>query len=203
MQNYETGKIAVDAVIFTIKNRELLVYLSTRDKDPYKNLSELPGGLLLSNETADETLSRKLKSIITNADVFFDQFYTFTDPKRDPRQRTISIGFIALVSQEKISNDQNFYEINNLPKMAFDHKKIIDKAYKYLQKNLDYRFAKQFLPLTFPLNDFQMIYEVINQKKIDNRNFRKKILNSGVIKKAKTKQSSVSHRPANLYQYSL
>ena len=199
--NYESGRIAVDAVIFTIKEKKLLVYLNKREKDPFKHLAELPGGLLLPNETAEETLARKLKDVTGMTDVFFEQFHSFTKPNRDPRGRTISIGFIALVSEDKIPATASFYEVANLPKLAFDHQEIIGKAYAYLQENLDHQFVKQFLPLQFPLNDLQAVYEVIGQKKLDNRNFRKKILDSGTVKKIKKIQKNVSHRPAALYQY--
>src|SRR5689334_22823580 len=121
MNRYEEGRIAVDSVIFTIKDQTLLVYVHTREKDPYKDLAELPGGLLLPDETAEETLARKLKDVTGDSDVFFEQFYTFTDPQRDPRKRTISIGFIALLSADKIVNAENFYKVTKLPKLAFDH----------------------------------------------------------------------------------
>lgn len=200
-KKYEQLRTAVDPVIFTIKNQKLLVYLNTREKEPHKNLAELPGGLLLIDETAEETLRRKLKDIIGD-NVFFQQFYTFTDPKRDIRYRTISIGFIALVSQDKITDLKNFHPVDNLPRLAFDHKEIIEKAIGYLKQNLNGQLIKQFMPAYFPLNDLQAVYEVIEQKKFDNRNFRKKILGSEMVKKIKKIQKNVAHRPASLYQYS-
>lgn len=199
-QSYEQGRIAIDPVIFTIKNQTLLVYLNTREKDPYKNTAELPGGLLLPNETAEGTLARKLKDIIGPDNIFFQQFHTFTKPKRDPRGRTISIGFIALLPPDKISNVQNFYQLKNLPKLAFDHKEIIKMATDYLKQNT-VSFAKQFMPNFFPLNDLQMVYEVIGQQKLDNRNFRKKILDSEILERVKEIQVNVAHRPATLYKF--
>lgn len=200
-QSYEQGRIAVDPVIFTIKNQKLLLYLNIREKNPYKGLPELPGGLLLSNETAEKTLARKLKNIICANNVFFGQFYTFTKPNRDPRGRTVSIGFIALISSDKISKLEHFYDLDKLPKLAFDHQEIVNKAVEYLKRNLDHQIVKQFMPAYFPLNDLQMIYEVIGQKKLDNRNFRKKVLDSGVVKKIREIQKNVAHRPATLYQF--
>ncbi|MFA5933231.1 MAG: NUDIX domain-containing protein [Microgenomates group bacterium] len=199
-QNYEQGNIAVDAVIFTVYDQNLLVYLNTREKEPFKGLFELPGGLLLPNETAEDTLSRKLKDIVENNDVFFEQFRTFTKPKRDPRGRTISIGFIALVPYDHIINTKNLCPVNSLSDLAFDHIEIIMKAQKYLEENTD-KLARQFMPKLFPINDLQIVYEVAGQKKLDNRNFRKKVLDSGVLKKMGKTQKNVTHRPANLYQF--
>lgn len=199
-QKYEHGRIAVDPVIFTIKDRALSVYLNFREKEPFMGLAELPGGLLRPQETAEETLHRKLESII-GSDVFFEQFHTFTQPDRDPRIRTVSIAFIALVAAEKVANSQQFIELSKIPKLAFDHGKIVDLAHTYLKQNLNHNFAKQFLPRYFPLNDLQEVYEVIEGTPIDNRNFRKKMLDSGTVKKVAKKERNVSHRPAQLYTF--
>lgn len=198
---YESAKVAVNAVIFSIKDQRLMVYLNKREKEPFLNYLELPGGLLHPKETADETLSRKMKGVFGIKKQSFWQFYTFTDPKRDPRSRTVSIGYIALVSNIKNTDLEDFYPIDALPKLAFDHEKIIYKASEFLKKNIDNRFICQLVPKVFPLNDIQTVYEVISQKKMDNRNFRKKILNSGVIKKVEVVQKNVKHRPASLYQF--
>jgi len=201
INHYETANIAVNAVIFIIKDQKLWVYLSTREKAPFQNLLELPGGLLQPKETAEITLARKLKDITGVKNHFFQQFHTFTNPNRDPRSRIISIGFIALLAYDKVSNLKDFHQIDALPKLAFDHKEIIDRAIKYLKLNIDSQFVDQLMPNSFPLNDLQIVYEVIEGKKLDNRNFRKKILNSGLIQKAKIVQKNVNHRPASLYQF--
>jgi 8-oxo-dGTP diphosphatase len=199
--SYEHGRIAVDAAIFTIKDGQLFLYLNTREKEPFEGLAELPGGLLLPNETAEETLARKLKDVMGVSDVFFEQFHTFTDPSRDPRSRTISIAFIALLPADKIKEEAKFVQIEALPKLAFDHQEIIQNAVGYLQQNIDHEFARQFLPEYFPLNDLQMVYEVITKEKFDNRNFRKKMVDSGIVKKVKKVQENVSHRPAALFKF--
>lgn len=200
-KNYEFANIAVNAVIFTIKDKKLLIYLQTREKDPFKNCLELPGGLLHKKETAQETLVRKLKNITELKNYPLHQFQTFTDPKRDPRSRTISIGYIALLSPEKITSLKNFYPINSLVKLAFDHQEIVKSATKFLKQNINNQLIQELMPSSFPLNDLQIVYEVISQKKIDNRNFRKRILNSNLLQKAKTIQKNVNHRPASLYQF--
>lgn len=199
--NYENAKIAVNAVIFIIKDKRLMVYLAERENEPFQKSLELPGGLLHPQETAEETLSRKLKDVVGVKNIFFQQFHTFTDPKRDPRDRAISIGFMALLSNEKVSDFKNFYQVEALPKLAFDHREIIKGAVEYLEQNIESQFANQLMPEFFPLNDLQVVYEVVEGKKLDNRNFRKKILSSGAVKKAKIVQKNVNHRPASLYQF--
>ena len=200
-KNYEFANIAVNAVICTIKDKKLLIYLQTREKDPFKNYLELPGGLLHQKETAQETLIRKLKNITELKNHSLHQFQTFTDPKRDLRSRTISIGYIALLSSEKITSLKNFYQVDSLTKLAFDHQEIIKSAIKFLKQNINNQLIQELMPKIFPLNDLQVVYQVISQKKIDNRNFRKKVLNSNLLQKAKIVQKNVNHRPASLYQF--
>ncbi|QQG42101.1 MAG: NUDIX hydrolase [Candidatus Woesebacteria bacterium] len=201
LSGYEESSIAVNAVILTIKDGELLVYLNSREKEPYKNLSELPGGLLRKLESAEQTLSRKIKDIFGKKNVFLKQFYSFTKPNRDPRGRVVSIGFIALISPDKVANFDNFQRIGTLPKLAFDHKEIIEKALEYLKENLDNQIVKEFMPPYFPLNGLQTVHEIIGKKKLDNRNFRKKIISSGTIRKVTMIQKNVPHRPAVLYRF--
>lgn len=200
-KNYDSGRIAVNAVIFSVKNRQLAVFLNKRDKDPFKNIPELPGGLLLPRETAEETLSRKIRDLFGSGNIFFKQFYTFTNPSRDPRERVVSIGFIALVSLDKVKNSENFHEVTSLGELAFDHNEIIAKAQDFLKKNAEGELVRHFMPSTFPLNMLQEVYEVVTGVDRDNRNFRKKILSRGLVKRASKVQENVPHRPAALYEF--
>ena len=196
---YEQSRTAVDAVIFTIQDKQLQVLLHKREKEPFETLFELPGGLLLPTETADQTLKRKLLQTTGHDDIFFQQFFTFTKPNRDPRVRTISVGFIALINTEKIPDLTGWQNISDLTKLAFDHLNIIEKAKEYLKQNISPKIVKQFMPEFFPLNKLQEVYEVIEQKEYDNRNFRKKLISSGIVKETEKREINVSHRPAKLF----
>lgn len=201
VKEYEAAKVAIDPVIFTISNGRLKVLLHTREKEPFKNLKELPGGLLLPGETAEETLNRKLKELVGCSGIFFKQFGTFTEPSRDPRDRTISIGFVALINEEKIKNVVSWYDLESVEKFAFDHKKIVQAGRRYLKENIDVSIVRHFLPELFPLNKLQEIYEILEEKKYDNRNFRKKMIYSGNIEEANQIERNVSHRPAKLFKF--
>lgn len=201
MKSYEHAKIAIDAVIFTISNGKLMVFLEKREKNPFKDKKELPGGLLLENETAEETLSRKIKEIIGIDKIFFKQFFTFTDPKRDPRARTITIGYIALVNSNQIKDFLNWYNCDGLDSLAFDHKQIIETARDYLKKELNSELIKNFMPDHFPLNRLAEVYEVLEEKNYDNRNFRRMMIRGGIVAETKLVEKEVSHRPAKLYRF--
>jgi 8-oxo-dGTP diphosphatase len=203
-ESYEKARIAVDAVIFTIHDRRLKVLLRRREKEPHKSRLELFGGLLRENETAEGTLRRKLSDTLGKDDskgIFFQQFFTFTKPGRDPRERTASIGYITLISSEKLKSMDGWHDIDSLPELAFDHTEIIEKAREYLRNNTGSAIISQFMPAEFPLNRLQEAYEIIEGKKYDNRNFRRKMLYSEIVEDTKKLEKNVSHRPAKLFRF--
>ena len=200
-KEYLLVKVAVDPVIFTLQNGRIKVLLQPREKEPYQGMKELPGGLLLPPETAEETLKRKLRELLGHENLFFTQFYTFTAPDRDPRGRTISIGFVALVGEEKIKEWKGWMDMEQINDAAFDHLKIIGAARNYLKENLTPSIVKHFMPVLFPLNKLQEVYELLEGKKYDNRNFRKKMLSSGIVEETKQMEKEVSHRPAKLFRF--
>lgn len=198
---YEKSWVAVDAVIFTIQDGALLCYLRTREKEPFKGKLELLGGLIYARETAKETLSRKLTQNLPDEHIYFQQFHTFTAVDRDPRERAVSIAYIALVSANTVSNLNDWYPYNKLKDLAFDHQQILKEAYAFLRENVSTLIVKQFMPQHFALNELQKAYEVIEGKTYDNRNFRKKMIQSGIVKETKKQEKDVSHRPATLYRF--
>lgn len=200
-KKYETAKIAIDLAIFTIHEDALKVLLHKREKAPFVGMSELPGGLLLADETAEQSLRRKLKELVGRENLFFKQFHTFTDPLRDLRERTVSIGFVSLISESKIKEIVRWHEYGEIGSLAFDHKKILETARRYLKENTDYSIVKQFMPSLFPLNKLQVVYEILEEKKYDNRNFRKKMVNSDIVEETDEYEQNVSHRPAKLFKF--
>lgn len=200
LEKYENSRIAVDAVIFTIKEGSLHIYLNTREKDPDLGKLELLGGLILPDETAEETLLRKIKQIIPELkSVYFEQFHTFTNPKRDPRVRTVSIGFMALVSPGLIDDWTNWHVTENIKGLAFDHFSIFTAARKRLRSLTDITIAKHLLPKLFRLNELHQTMELLNSAKYDNRNFRRMALASEKIIETDKKDGSGASRPAVLY----
>jgi 8-oxo-dGTP diphosphatase len=203
-ETHEKARIAVDAVIFTIHDRRLKVLLAKREKEPFKGRLELFGGLLHENETAEDTLRRKLAETLGKEDskgLFFQQFFTFTAPSRDPRERTISIGYITLINSQRLKSMEDWHDCKSLPELAFDHNEMVEKARAFLKENMGSQIVKQFMPYSFPLNSLQEAYEVIEGNKYDNRNFRKKMLYSEAVEDTKKLEKEVSHRPAKLFRF--
>ena len=201
--------ISVDNVIFTIINDKLQVLLVSRPMDPFKWLRALPWGLVWDNETLEETAYKKLEEKTSVKDIYLEQLYTFSDIKRDPRWRTISTAYMSLISREnlalkKTSNwrESKFFWVTSLPKLWFDHKKIIEYAVKRLKWKLEYtNIAQYILPEKFTFTQLQNVYEIVLNQKFDVRNFRKKINSLWIIEETWEKEIWNQYRPARLFKF--
>ncbi len=203
VDKYEQSRVAVDAAIFSIQEGVLKVLLHSREKEPFLGRLELPGGLLLPDETAEGTLERKLSQVLGKVNqAFFKQFYTFTNPGRDPRERTISIAFVAVIDGATQVGTGAWYSYSEAKKLAFDHQTILQRAREYLQNNATLLLVKHLIPEHFRLNELHTIFEVLLDRPLDNRNFRRWILATGQVEQTKKLTKNVAHRPARLFRIS-
>ena len=201
--------VAVDTLIFTIRKDKLMVLLIEIGSGPYKNKWALPGGLVQIDETLDETAKNVLKKKAGIKGIYMEQLYTFSDIDRDVRGRMISVAYFALVNSDKLNlktmdyySDIDWVEVNKLPSMAFDHKKIIEYGLDRLRSKIDYsNIVYGLLPKEFTLTQLQRIYEIVLNKSIDKRNFRKQILKFDLLEETGKEQSGVKNRPAKLYKF--
>jgi len=210
MYSYEHPHPAVtaDIVVFTIRDDQLELLLIRRAQAPYKGKWALPGGFVDIDEGLDEAASRELKEETGVSDVYLEQLYTFGKPKRDPRERVITVAYYALIPSDKMqlqaatdAEAVGWFGMNELPKLAFDHADIVSMAHQRLASKLDYStLAFQFLPESFTLHELQNIYEIICQEELDKRNFRKWVLGLGQIEETGGKRTGGAHRPAKLYK---
>jgi len=207
--SYERPALAVDCVVFGYEEDELKVLLIQRDIEPYKNVWALPGGFVRINETLEEAAIRELKEETSVENIYLEQLYSFGAIDRDPRERVVAISYYALVklSEHKAKGgtdaaDANWYSLKNLPKLAFDHKEIIEVAYRRLQGKVRYEpVGFELLPKKFLFSAIEHLYETILQRKIDRRNFRKKMLSMGIIKQLEVQQENVAHRKGFYYSF--
>ncbi len=201
--------VAVDVILFTIKDNELQIGLIKREEPPHMGKYALPGRFVRYDEPIEETarMALKLKGGIDPLGVFLEQLYTFgQNMDRDTRIRTISIVYYGLISAGKIDfqlgNKFQWFSINNLPPLAFDHRHIVDYAVERLRKKVwESNFAFQLMPSEFTLTELQKAYEVILGKRLDKRNFRKEIIKMKILKDLKKKKMEGVHRPAALYGF--
>lgn len=202
--------VAVDIIIFTVDSKDLKVLLIKRKINPFKGMWAIPGGFVRQGETLEEAARRELREETNVSDIYLEQLYTFGDPGRDPRAWVITIAYFALISSDKReikadtdAEDVAWYSMYDLPELAFDHSKILKYALERLRNKLTYTtIGFQLLPEKFTLTELQRVYEIILDRPIDKRNFRKKILSENMlIELSETKMDGI-HRPARLYQFS-
>lgn len=209
IKKYKFAVIAVDPVIFALIDGRLQVLLIKMKKAPFTDMWAAPGGLIKGNESLDEAVIRLVKEKTGIADTHFEQLYTFGDVKRDPFGRVVSVAYMALILQENMKlktteeyKDIAWFPVNKLPALAYDHKEIIKVAEERLQMRLGYsNIICSLLPREFTLTALQKAYEVILEKKMDKRNFRKKILSLKLLKKTGGKEGERANRPAWLYTF--
>ncbi len=201
-------KVTVDIVIFTIQSEELKVLLVKRGIPPFKGQLALPGGFVHEDESLDEAAMRELREETGVSDVFLEQLYSFGEPGRDPRERIITVAYYALISADRSqlaagtdTTEAGWCPVSKLPTLAFDHRKILDYALERLRNKLEYTTVGfQLLPAKFSLTELQGVYEAILGKKLDKRNFRRKIELLKILKPISEYRRG-GQRPARLYRF--
>ncbi|MEK7648681.1 MAG: NUDIX domain-containing protein [Patescibacteria group bacterium] len=201
--------LATDIVIFTIQNGQLKVLLIKMTRQPYVNMWAIPGGLITPDESADEAALRHLRAKTNVKDVYLEQLYTFGRVDRDPRGRVVSVAYFALIPSTNVSLKTtadyagiDWFPIKKLPSLAYDHSEIISRAIDRLKSKLAYStISYSLLSKEFTLSELQSVYEVILGRKLDKRNFRKKILSLGLIRATGKKRRGTANRPAELYTF--
>lgn len=207
---YKDQWISVDAATFTIIDGEIKVLLIKRSEEPYKGLWSLPGGGVYNNESTEDAVTRELKEKIGLDKIILKQFAVFSDPKRDIRYRNISICYLALIDSKKyhiLKNSSKATEIcwmnlNDIPNLAFDHNKILDASIDSLKETLTKSdIVKNIMPDTFTIQELQNVYEIIFKCKFDERNFRRKFVNLGLIYQTGEQKQTDRYRRPNLYKF--
>jgi len=202
-------KVAVDAVVFGYSENKLKILLIQQKFGTKTNKWALPGGFVKDTETLEEAVVRELhEETGVNAN-YLEQLYTFGALNRDERARVIAISYIALINPKNYSiqadtdaEDVKWFDINSIPKLAFDHSKIITKGLERLKAKINYQpIGFELLNSKFPFSDLENLYQTILDKKIDRRNFRKKILSFEILKETAEFQKIGSGRPAKLFMF--
>lgn len=208
---HERPSLTVDCAVFGLDLLEstLKVLLIERKLAPFKNMYALPGGFVQRNETIEAAALRELREETGITDVFLEQLYTFGDPKRDPRGWIVTVAYYALVSPEqhivRAASDAHsaaWIPLKRMPALAFDHGKILDVALARLRGKVTYApVGFELLPKKFTISQLRKLYEIILERELDKRNFRKKILSMNLLHELNEWQQKVSHRAARLYRF--
>lgn len=206
----EIKNVEIVLNIFTINKGEVKILLIRKKNEPYKGYWLLPSSNLEEEKTMDDTVNYVLNNNCGLPNIIFDQFYSFSDFEKITGQHFINIGYLGLIDsttveikEESLNNiEKNWFSIKFIPKMAYNHDEIIEKAIDQLRKKLlNSNILKNFFPSDFTLPELQKVYELILDKKLDRRNFRKKFLTFGLIEDTGYKNEGGNGRPAKLYRF--
>jgi len=207
---YKKHLVAVDCIIFgyDIIEKEIKLLLIKRSFNPAKGKWSLAGGFVSDSESLDEAASRILHSLTGLRNILMEQSYTYGDIERDPGSRVISVAYSTLIKIQdidrelKIRSGAHWQSISRLPYLIFDHAEMVDRALQVLRTQIrDKPVGFALLPEKFTLVQLQELYEAIYQKKIDKRNFRKKILSMNILEKLDEKERETSKKGAYYYQF--
>lgn len=206
---YPHPAVTTDNVVFGFNGEGLSVLLIKRGIEPYKDHWAFPGGFMNMDETAEEGALRELNEETGIENIYVEQLQAFTKVDRDPRERILTIAFMAFVRQEDYgyvkggddAKEAKWFSINELPPLAFDHEEILRVALERLRWKITYSpIAFHLLNETFTMTEVQTIYESVLGQKFDRRNFHKKMTALGYIKPT-GEQRSANGRPGNLYTF--
>jgi len=200
--------VTVDIVVLTIVDDDLKVLLIQRDRAPHSGLWALPGGFVEMDESLRRAAWRELKEETGVNAAFLEQLGAFGHPDRDPRERVISVAYYALIPIERLevhaaddARDAGLFSLRALPELAFDHAKILRRAHQRLKDKLDDVLVPlQLVPQFFTLSELQHVVEIIGEKKLDKRNFRKKIQALDLVEETGEERRTGPHRPSKLHR---
>jgi 8-oxo-dGTP diphosphatase len=206
---YPRPAVTTDCIIFGFDAGELKVLLIKRGIEPFLGKWAFPGGFLEMNENSDECALRELYEETGVKNVFIEQLFTFSDVDRDPRGRVITISYYALIKLSDYrlnagddADNAEWFPISKVPPLAFDHDRILRVAIARLRGKIKYQpIGFELLPEKFTMPELQCLYEAILVMQLDRRNFRKKILETGLLIDHKETVKGVPHKGAKYFSF--
>jgi 8-oxo-dGTP diphosphatase len=207
-ENLRFAIISTDVVLFTIRDDSLNVLLIPVDKPPHFIKSQgFPGGLIHPKETGEQAAKRLIaeKGGISK-NVYIEQLATFSKVDRDPRGRVVAVAYMGLVNVHNASIKEGsvsqWTPIRKIKTLAYDHNEILDYAVERLRSRIEYtNIVSGLMPEEFTLSELQSVYELILNRSLDKRNFRKKILGLKILKSTGRMKKGGASRPAELYSF--
>lgn len=206
---YPHPAMTADCVVFGFDGKQLHVLLIERGLEPYMGSWALPGGFMKIDETVEQCALRELKEETGVEDIYLEQFHVFSAVGRDPRERVVTVAFLALVRKSDfrlIAGDDaagaSWFELGKLPPLAFDHHDIIDMARKRLPELMRTKpIGFKLLDEKFSMNELQRLYEAVNGTTYDRRNFARKMSSTGLLRDEGVSPVAAHNRFPNLYSF--
>ena len=204
---YPHPSVTADCVIFGFDGVAIKVLLIQRGIEPFKGKWAFPGGFMKMDETAEECAKRELEEETGLKNTAVEQFYTFSDVNRDPRERVITVAHYALVKLSEVKGGDDaasakWFDLETIPSLAFDHDRILRMALSRLKERICFEpIGFELLPEVFTMTELQNLYEAILEVKFDRRNFYNKMLKLGILTEAEPRPANASRRTPTKYRF--
>ena len=207
---YKDIGIHVVSSIFTVDDGIVKVLLIKRTNEPYNGYWALPGGGLYNNELVEAAAKRELKEKTGVENVNLSMYKIFDKIDRSPLKRMIAIAYIGVMDKKRVhllmetnkTSLADWIDIRNIPELAYDHNEILDSAIDKLKELIQTtNILKSLFPNEFTLAELHQVYESILNTPIDRRNFRKKMINSGLVIDTNKSINFKGKKPAKLYVF--
>jgi 8-oxo-dGTP diphosphatase len=200
--------VTVDIVVLTVDAGRLAAVLIRRAEWPHAGKWALPGGFVDIDESLKRAAWRELREETGLSAVYLEQLGAFGRPDRDPRERVITVVYIALAPADRLelqagsdAEDARLFYLDELPELAFDHARIIGHAIERVRERLDTAgIARRLMPESFTLSELQHACEAVSGMPIDKRNFRKQLAARGLVEATGELRRGGAHRPAKLFR---
>lgn len=204
---YPHPSVTADCVIFGFDGTTIKVLLIQRGIEPFKGKWAFPGGFMNIDETVEECAKRELEEETGLKNVSVEQFYTFSDVNRDPRERVITVAHYALVKLSEVKGGDDaasarWFSMDEVPSLAFDHDRILRMAVNRLKERIYFEpIGFELLPEVFTMTELQNLYKAILEVTFDRRNFYNKMLKLGIIEEAEPRPANAARRTPSKYRF--
>jgi len=210
MPKYKNEKhflVAVDCIVFGFDGQNLKILLVHRGIEPEKGKWSLMGGFVQGAESADEAATRILASLTGLHGVYLEQLHTFSQPERDPIERTFSIAYFALIDIHRYETQINdefhaeWFLLSEIPELIFDHNEMVNLARKKIRYKAGmHPVLFELLPERFTIPQIQSLFEDVFETKFDKGNFSRKLVSTGMLLRQEEKDKRGSKKGAFFYK---
>lgn len=209
INEYFVFGLSVDCVIFGYQDGEIKVLLVQRSLEPFKDHWALIGDLVEPDQNLSDAANNVLEKLTGLKNIYMKQFFAFGSVDRHPLDRVVTVGYFSLLNSlsynpiaSSWAKSAEWFSINDLPELAFDHHNILLKGIETLKNEVRQKpTGFELLPLKFTLLELQLLYETLLGYKFDKSNFRKKMLEMNILLPLNEVKENVAHRPAKLFQF--
>ena len=196
--------------IFTVDKGSLKVLLMKKKTDPYRGYWILPSNIMTNKETLEDNIYSTINGRLGYPEMYLEQGHIFSNLDRDPDERIVGVSYLALIDsktleikkEDRQDLELQWFNIDDIPKMGYDHEIIVKDSIKLLSKKLlNSKVLKNLFPSDFTLPEIQKVYEKLLGRELDRRNFRKKFINLGLVTDTGDKNIGGNGRPGKLYRF--